>query len=59
MTPHLDELAKSGIILEQHYSQAVCSPTRGALLTGKKDVGVRSKENLTTNNVLEYDFRIF
>ena len=46
MTPNLDELAKSGIILEQHYSQAVCSPTRGALLTGKKDVGVRRKANL-------------
>jgi len=35
ITPHLDTLAKEGILLEQHYSQPVCSPTRGALLTGR------------------------
>ena len=35
LMPHLHDLATSGIILEQHYSQAVCSPTRGAFLTGR------------------------
>ena len=35
LTPNLEELAKEGVILEQHYSQPICSPTRGALLTGK------------------------
>jgi len=40
LTPHLDELARSGIILEQHYSQAVCSPTRGALLTGRYPINI-------------------
>jgi len=35
ISPHLDKLATEGIILEQHYSQPTCSPTRGALLTGK------------------------
>ena len=35
LTPHLAELASRGIILEQHYSQESCSPTRGALLTGR------------------------
>lgn len=34
-TPHLDELARRGVRLEQFYVQPVCSPTRGALLTGR------------------------
>ena len=35
LTPHLAQLAGAGLVLEQHYSQQVCSPTRGALLTGR------------------------
>ena len=35
LTPHLADMASRGIILEQHYSQESCSPTRGALLTGR------------------------
>ena len=34
-TPHLEALARDGVLLEQHYSQPVCSPTRGALLSGR------------------------
>ena len=34
-TPHIDRLAKSGAVLEHHYVQPVCSPTRSALLTGR------------------------
>jgi arylsulfatase B/arylsulfatase I/J len=34
-TPVLDELAKSGVRLENYYVQAVCSPTRAALMTGR------------------------
>ena len=34
-TPHLDELARSGAVLDQFYVQPVCSPTRAALLTGR------------------------
>ena len=33
--PNLQKLASEGIILEQHYSQPVCTPTRGAILTGR------------------------
>ena len=32
--PHIEELAKNGIILNNHYVQASCSPSRSALLTG-------------------------
>lgn len=34
-TPHIDTLAKRGVRLNQFYVQPVCSPTRGALLTGR------------------------
>ena len=34
-TPNLDKLAASGARLEQFYVQSVCTPTRGALLTGR------------------------
>lgn len=35
-TPHLDALAKSGLVFRQHYAGAsVCMPSRGCLLTGR------------------------
>ncbi|MFO0820497.1 MAG: arylsulfatase [Pirellulales bacterium] len=34
-TPRIDSLAKGGAVLESHYVQPVCSPTRAALMTGR------------------------
>jgi arylsulfatase A-like enzyme len=34
-TPNIDKLARSGAVLESHYVQPVCSPTRAAFLTGR------------------------
>jgi len=34
-TPNIDALAKGGAVLESHYVQPVCSPTRAALMTGR------------------------
>jgi arylsulfatase A-like enzyme len=34
-TPNIDKLAASGAVLESHYVQPVCSPTRAALMTGR------------------------
>lgn len=34
-TPHLDELVRTGVELDQHYVQPVCTPTRTALLSGR------------------------
>ena len=35
ISPHLEYLARSGVILEQNYVQTKCSPSRSALLTGE------------------------
>ena len=34
ITPHMDELARTGVTLEQNYMQPTCTPSRSALLTG-------------------------
>lgn len=34
-TPHLDQLVREGIELDQHYVQPVCTPTRVALMSGR------------------------
>lgn len=34
-TPHLDTLAKNGLIYNRFHTTALCSPTRAALLTGR------------------------
>jgi len=34
-TPNIDRLARTGAVLESHYVQPVCSPTRAALMTGR------------------------
>src|SRR6476659_4892570 len=34
-TPVIDKLAREGTIIESHYVQPVCSPTRSALMTGR------------------------
>lgn len=40
-TPHLDQLARTGVRFTQAYAMPVCSPTRAALLTGKHAARLR------------------
>lgn len=35
LTPHIDQLAKEGIRLNEFYTHSVCEPTRAAFLTGR------------------------
>lgn len=57
-TPHIDQLARSGMIFTNAYAAcAVCSPTRAALLTGRYParIGItdwiRARYQLNTNDV--------
>ena len=34
-TPHMDRLVKTGVELDRHYVQPVCTPTRTALMSGR------------------------
>jgi arylsulfatase A-like enzyme len=34
-TPHVDSLASEGLMLSNYFTHEVCTPSRGALLTGK------------------------
>ena len=34
-TPNMDKLVKTGVELDQHYVQPVCTPTRTALMSGR------------------------
>ena len=35
LTPNLDEMSRSGVILNNYYVQPVCSPSRAALMQGR------------------------
>ena len=39
-TPHMDELAKDGVILNSYYVSPLCTPTRASLMTGKHPVNL-------------------
>ena len=43
-TPNIDSLAKDGVILDNFYAQPVCTPARGALMTGRYPIHT-GKEN--------------
>ena len=34
-TPHMDKLAKEGVVLERHYTFPWCAPSRASLMTGR------------------------
>src|SRR5690349_10759443 len=49
-TPHLDQLARTGLRLNQFYASPFCSPTRAMLLSGADNhrVGFGSMAELMT-----------
>src|ERR1700734_3983317 len=45
-TPHIDALAKEGLMLTQHYSAApVCAPARASLITGQNQGHANVRNN--------------
>lgn len=45
-TPHLDEMAKNGMKFTNFYAQAVCGPSRAALLTGSYPIRIAEPNNI-------------
>ena len=47
-TPHIDGLARDGLVYNNFHTRAVCSPSRAALLTGRNShsVGVGNLSNI-------------
>lgn len=58
-TPHLDQLARSGVQLDRFYVYSMCSPTRAAFISGRAPsrynilgaIGQRSRQALPTSTV--------
>ena len=61
-TPNVDKLASEGVVLESYYVQPICSPTRGALLSGRYPIHIGKYsviyfhlELLTTFNIIKLE----
>ncbi|GAB3658859.1 hypothetical protein GCM10028791_32070 [Echinicola sediminis] len=55
-TPHLDQLAKEGIVFSQGYaSHPYCSPSRAGLLSGRYQQRFGHENNIPYQNVTEND----
>ena len=57
-TPHIDQLAEDGTRFTSFYAQAVCGPSRGALMTGRYPIRVgggwtTNAEEVTVAEVLK------
>ena len=46
-TPHLDQLAAEGIVLDRFYTSPLCSPSRAGLLTGRYGLRMGIAEPVT------------
>ncbi|MGS2722628.1 arylsulfatase [Porticoccus sp. GXU_MW_L64] len=57
-TPHLDALARGGMVFTQHYSgSTVCAPSRAALLTGRHMGSAQIRGNYELGGFLDHEER--
>lgn len=56
-TPHLDELVRGGVELDQHYVSPMCSPTRAAILSGRNRFGFDHAYGAFAGGTGPYDHR--
>ncbi|MCF3109183.1 arylsulfatase [Niabella sp. CC-SYL272] len=45
-TPHIDQLAREGVILNRYYVSPICSPTRTGIMTGRLPERYGLRENV-------------
>ena len=45
VTPHIDNLVKEGLELNQHYAYQVCSPSRSCLMSGRLPIHVNDQNS--------------
>ena len=57
-TPNIDALAYNGIILNNYYVSPICTPTRGALMSGRHPVHTGQSDFLI-DNIIEYHYLPF
>lgn len=57
-TPHLDKMAEEGVRFVSFYAQAVCGPSRAALMTGSYPMRVATKQNTVEQHPRLHDQEI-